>query len=332
MLHKQDSQLDGKGKMYMDQKDNAISREVIYEVLSTQKIDVNEIELCHMNGGIITYIIDRTHLLRIADSIPAEIGKLERVKSVPFTPKVYTTGSFTLSGQDYDYMITDYMEGSELFGTLKDLTEEESLRIGEDIAGFLLNLQTITDSSYDIGHYIPTIPRYRSSWKEGHVEYIRQLRDNLSGMRMNDSIIASAFDYIEENINCLEYQAGAKLLHNDFHPKNIIVREGRLAGVIDWECSQFGEADFELVHLFHWCIYPPEAGCQFEALLKSLITTLGIIDEVPMLAKRLTIYQLEHELNQLIWNGERQLEERRQRIHGWLNGQVEVLFDKWKLD
>jgi len=41
----------------------------------------------------------------------------------------------------------------------------------------------------------------------------------------SQGIISKAFDYIYANIDFLQYQAGAKLLHNDFHPKNIIVME-----------------------------------------------------------------------------------------------------------
>jgi aminoglycoside phosphotransferase (APT) family kinase protein len=160
------------------------------------------------------------------------------------------------------------------------------------------------------------------------------LRTDLSEINIkleSQKIISAAFDYIYVNISCLEYQTGAKLLHNDFHPKNIIVHEGRLAGIIDWECSQFGEADFELAHLFHWCIYPPEPGKTFGLLLKSIVENLRIASDVPNIEKRLTIYQLEHELNQLIWSGGNQEEERMRRINGWLNGQIEVLLEQWQV-
>ena len=105
-----------------------------------------------------------------------------------------------------------------------------------------------------------------------------------------------------------------------------------MAGIIDWECSQFGEADFELAHLFHWCIYPPTPDHKFGLMLKSIVDYLRIVLDIPNIEKRLTIYQLEHELNQLIWNGKKQEEERMRRIYGWLNGQVEVLWEKWKIE
>jgi aminoglycoside phosphotransferase (APT) family kinase protein len=315
----------------MSQNDISINVSDIYEELTKRNFHVNVIEQCRQNDRIAVYRIDKKYILRISDSIQDELGKLEQVQSIMLTPKIHSTGKIISSGKEYEYLIADYMEGSDLFGVLKELTEEQSLLLGKDIARFLMNLHSMTDASYDIGHYIPTVPRYRGSWKEGHLEYIKMLRNSLSALHTGENSITSAFDFINENIDCLEYQAGAKLLHNDFHPKNIIVKDGRLAGVIDWECSQYGEADFELAHLFHWCVYPPEQGGQFELLLKSLIKTLGIVGEVPNLAKRLTIYQLEHELNQLVWNGRQQEEERMQRINGWLNGQIEALLKKWQL-
>ncbi len=315
----------------MSQGDIIISINDVYEALNKQNINVNVIEECRLNGNFAVYLVDEQYILRISDSIPEELRKLERIRSIRLTPKIHYTGTFVASGKEYDYLMVDYVKGSELFGVLRELTQEQSLLLGRDIADFLTDLHSITDACYDIGHYIPTVPRFAGSWKEGHLEYIKILRSSLSDALIRENIVTQAFDYLERNIDCLEYQAGAKLLHNDFHPKNIIVQDGRLSGVIDWECSQYGEADFELAHLFQWSIYPPENGCQFELLLKSLIETLGITKEVPMLAKRLTIYQLEHELNQMVWSGGQQVEERLQRIEGWLKGQVEELFNKWQL-
>lgn len=200
--------------------------------------------------------------------------------------------------------------------------------------GHLVAFSKKTRDSYDIGHYIATIPDWKGSWKDGHLKYVGILRNGLSQMNIgltSKETVSKAFDYIDENISSLEYQTGAKLLHNDFHPKNIIILEDRLAGVIDWECSQFGEADFELAHLFHWCIYPTIPDNNLSLYLKSIVNNLRSISGVLSLEKRLTIYQLEHELNQLMWNGLKQEEERMQRINGWLNGQIHELLEEWQI-
>ncbi len=112
------------------------------------------------------------------------------------------------------------------------------------------------------------------------------------------------------------------MLHNDFHPKNIIVRDGEFSGVIDWECSQFGEADFDLCHLIHWCLFPPKPDADFRPFLWSLFHASPECVSVPDIAERLTIYQIEHELIQLIWSGGKSEDDRVRRLDAWLEGSV----------
>lgn len=307
----------------------------IFEVLKTRNIFTGVIEFYQKNGRIIDYLLDNKYILRISESTLDNQMKQNRIKSVSLVPKIHSSGSFTVSGHKYYYLITDYVQGNDLWSVIQNLTDEQKNNVGKEIAQFLSELHSITGGSYDIGHYIAAIPRCTKSWKDGHLEYIEMLRGGLSEIDIeleSKKIVSKAFDYIYTNINSLEYQTGAKLLHNDFHPKNIIVHKGRLAGIIDWECSQFGESDFELTHLFHWCIYPSIPDNNLELLLKSVVQNLQVASNVPNIEKRLTIYQLEHELNQLIWNGNKQEEERIQRINGWLDGQVDTLFEKWQLE
>ena len=306
----------------------------IYEILKARDIFTGVIEFYQKNSRIIDYLLDSKYILRISKSMLDGHMKQNRVKSVSFVPKFHSSGEFTVSGQKYYYLITDYVQGNDLWSVIQRLTDEQKYNIGREIAQFLSEVHSITGVSYDIGHYIATIPNCKKSWKDGHLEYVESLRNGLSEINIelkSKNIVSKAFDYIYTNISSLEYQAGAKLLHNDFHPKNIIILEGRLSGIIDWECSQFGEADFELAHLFHWCIYPSIRDNDLSLLLKSVAENLQLTSNVPHIEMRLTIYQLEHELNQLIWNGKAQEEERMQRINGWLDGQIYALLEKWQI-
>ena len=268
------------------------------------------------------HLHDGKYILKISTAALDEQTKQDRVKSLRLTAKIHSSGSFAVSGCEYHYVMLDFLQGDELWSVAQSLTDKEQYSIGKEIAQFLNELHSITDDYYDIGHYIPTVPRSKKSWKDGHLEYAAILKKELAGVTLelnSRQTVTEAFDYIHANIDSLEYQEGARLLHNDLHPKNIIVHEGKLAGVIDWECSQFGEADFELSHLFHWCIYPSVQENNLEILLKSAIENSRAI---PDMCKRMTIYQLEHELNQIIWRGKKQEAERIHRINGWLNGKA----------
>jgi aminoglycoside phosphotransferase (APT) family kinase protein len=318
----------------MGQDDTDLQIREICEILQARNISVGVIEPYQKNSRVTDYLLDDRYILRLSKSILDEQMKQDRVKFVSYVPQIHSSGSFSASGEKYFYLITDYVQGDDLWSVIQQLTDEQKRNIGSETAQFLNELHSITGTSYDIGHYIATIPDFKETWKDGHLKYAESLSNSISETNsgcLSNNTVSKAFDYIYTNIDSLEYQAGARLLHNDFHPKNIIVHEGRLIGIIDWECSQFGEADFELVHLFHWCIYPSILDNNLCLFLKSVVENLQSASEVPNIEKRLTIYQLEHELNQLIWNGKKQEEERVQRINGWLNGQIDALLEKWQI-
>jgi aminoglycoside phosphotransferase (APT) family kinase protein len=292
----------------------------IYKILQARNISAGVIEVFREQDRFTEYLLDKKYILRISEAELPEQAKHYRINSLSFISKIHSSGICTVSGQDYYCLIFDYIQGGELFHSIQTLTDEQKYNVGKEIAQFLIELRSITGDSYDMGHYIPTIPKYKGLWKDGHIEYVKLLKSNLAEMNLeSDSkkAIKAAFEYIDANIDVLDYQTGAKLLHNDFHPKNIIIHEGRLAGITDWECSQFGEPDFELTHLFHWCIYQVP-GNKLELLLKSVVENLQAVLYVPDLAQRLTIYQLEHDMNQIIWRGKIQEKDRIQKINDWL--------------
>lgn len=133
--------------------------------------------------------------------------------------------------------------------------------LGKEVAAFMRRLHAVGGSAYEIGHYIPILPGFEGSWKSGHRKYWEYIGAKLEALGLSDRpLIRDAFAFLESNSDSLDYQAGPTLLHHDLHPKNIIVEKGRFSGVIDGECSQFGEPDLELCHFIHCCLYPPSAG------------------------------------------------------------------------
>lgn len=297
----------------------------IIKLLKSHDIDPENIVLFQENRRVQDYLIDGKYLLRFSKSPLDEVEKLQRVEVLEQAPKVYATGIWPFQGQETHYMICDYFQGKDLFSALPDLTEADMISLGREIILFLDDLHKITDDSYDIGHYVPTIPRTRKTWRQGHEAYMETLKESLVEFDLDQAsrtIIDTAFAHMKANLDCLDTQLGARLLHNDLHPKNIIVKEGKLAGIIDWECAQFGEPDFELAHLVHWSLYPPEGGVSFAPLLKEVLAPFARRYTYEVLEKRLTLYQLEHELNQLVWNGKKQLAERIPRLEGWLNHKI----------
>lgn len=314
------------------------------DIRSVQLIDIrnhffqclptcNKIVEFQRTNRIVDFLVDDTYLLRISNcKLDDLFGRLRRVQRVERVPKIYNHGEIVINEEKYHYLIMDFIQGIELNTCIQNLTDDQNFNLGKDIASFLIGLHSIKDSKYDIGHYIPTVPRYEHSWKEGHLAYLDYLEVELSKLELSltsKETIRVAVDYIKENSSCLDHMNGPVLLHNDLHPKNIIIHSEKLSGVIDWECSQFGEPDFELTHLFHWSLYPSIEGNNFDCLLKSVFDHFVKQVDVPEISKRLTIYQIEHEMNQLIWNGTKQEQERIMRLLGWLSGQIEEMILRW---
>jgi aminoglycoside phosphotransferase (APT) family kinase protein len=175
---------------------------------------------------------------------------------------------------------------------------------------------------------VPVIAGYAGGWKDGHAEYRNFLWSSLDKLALaqeSRKILSEAFAYLDAASGALAYEHGAVLLHNDFHPKNIIVSDGAFSGLIDWECSQYGEPDFELCHLVHWCRYPPEPGIDLKPLLRSLFQASPACARTPDLIDRLTIYQIEHEMAQLHWSRGSAERDRIPRLRAWLDREVDAV-------
>ena len=313
-----------------------LSTEIEVKNLLTQRVApeliVVEVKFYHGNARTSNYLVDGKLMLRLSKSILVEVEKLQRVADTIKTPKVHAAGTFEINDATYYYTLIDFVNGLELWDSLSMLSVEQKYQLGVEIAEFLTELHGIKGQAYDIGHYIPTIPSWTGSWQEGHQRYVEYLEKYLPLEQLeilSQAVVKKAFAFIKTNIDVLIYQSGAVMLHNDLHPKNVIIADGQLTGVIDWECSQFGEADFELTNLFQWQIYPPTtARHDLVALLQGVMKNLPSVAKIPHFATRMTIYQLEEELNQLIWHGKSAEVERAKRIQGWLDGKVDELLKR----
>lgn len=307
----------------MNKEDYLLSIYEVSNILRKHSHCYTKIELFQRNGRVSDYLIDNKFMFRVSMNPLDEEIRLRRIKFLNNVSHIYFSGQLSLDHQEYHYVLIDFVDGEELFGVLSDLSNEQSIAIGESLAEFLIQLHSINDSLYDIGHYNPVIQRYQGTWQSGHEAYINYIENNLAKIQLkyrSRLVIKDALECIRKQIHVLAFQTGPVLLHNDFHPKNVIIKDCEFKGVIDWECSQFGERDFDLIHLINWSIYPQEGGKSFEVLLKSFLQTYLESHPILDIDKRLWIYQLEHEMVQIIWNYKKPEQEdyRICRLEGWL--------------
>ncbi len=302
----------------------------VQQICAGHGIEIKDLKSIIGSFGKRIFIINQEFLLRVSESSMAlEKEKFKRIANLRFVPKIVHTGSLQGEAGPIYYTLLTLLPGEDLVHAYPETTKTQQIQLGGDIAVFLDALQDISGTSYDIGLYVPAIRHFSGTWREGHQEYWQRLKkesEKLSLRPDSFQVFERAFHFLQATGAALDFQAGPVLLHNDFHPQNIIIHQGKFSGVIDWECSQFGEADFELCHLFHWCLYPPNPNIDFRTFLRAFFKASPKCAQVPHLAQRLTIYQIEHEIQQIIWNASEAESWRVPRLVQWLDGRVDGLF------
>lgn len=301
----------------------------VHQICAGHQIRIKDLKTITGSFGKKFFFINQEFLLRVSEtSMTLEQENFRRIAALAHVPKIIHTGALDRESGPVYYTLLSLLPGDDFVNAYPETTEEQQTQLGQEVAGFLDQLQEITGTHYDIGLYVPALPHFSGTWSEGHQKYwelLKQQSEKIPLMPDSIQVFERAFRFLQASGVVLDFQTGPRLLHNDFHPKNILLDQGKFSGVIDWECSQFGEADFELCHLIHWCLYPPKPDIDFRPFLRALFKASPTCTRVPNLARRLTIYQIEHEMQQIIWNAREAESWRVARLMRWTEGGVEDL-------
>ena len=302
----------------------------VHQICTKHQIAIKDIRSITGSFGKKIYFINQEFLLRVSEtSMTLEQEKFRRIASLNFVPQIINIGTLQREAGPLYYTLLTLLPGDDFVNIYQETTAAQQKQLGEDIAGFLDTMQELNGPHYDIGLYVPALPRFFGTWRDGHQKYWEHLKQASEKLHLNPvsiQIFERAFRFLQATSEVLDFQTGPIILHNDFHPRNMLLYQGNFSGVIDWECSQFGEADFELCHLIHWCLYPPKPDIDFRTFLCALFKTSPKCTQVPHLAQRLTIYQIEHEMQQIIWNASEVKSWRVPRLVRWMDGGVADLF------
>jgi aminoglycoside phosphotransferase (APT) family kinase protein len=301
----------------------------VHRICAQHRIAVRDLRSITGSFDKRIFSINDAYLLRVSEtSMEGEQAKFGRVAALRFVPKIMHVGALEREAGPLYYTLLTLLPGEDFVTAYAGTTAAQQEQLGKDVAAFLDELHAFAGTHYDIGLYIPAIPSFAGTWRAGHQAYWEILRRGAQALPLQpDSVgvFERAFRFLEASAAALDVQAGPRVLHNDFHPRNILLDRGRFSGVIDWECSQFGEADFELCHVVHWCAYPPRPDIDYRPFLGALFQASPHCARVPDLAERLAIYQVEHEIQQIIWHGSEAEAWRVPRIERWIDGGVDDL-------
>jgi len=302
----------------------------VHQICAEYQIEINDLKSITGSFGKKIFFINQEFLLRVSEtSMTLEQEKFRRVATLNFVPKIIHIGTLKREDEPIYYTLLTLLPGDDFINVYQETTEAQQKQLGKDIARFLDNLQEFNGTHYDIGLYVSALPHFSGTWRDGHQKYWELLKQESEKLHLKlDSlrVFERAFRFLQASSAVLDFQTGPKLLHNDFHPRNMLLYQGKFSGVIDWECSQFGEADFELCHFIHWCLYPPKSNIDFRTFLRAFFAASPKCTQVPNLTQRLTIYQIEHEMQQIIWHASEAESWRVPRLVRWMDGGVDDLF------
>jgi aminoglycoside phosphotransferase (APT) family kinase protein len=301
----------------------------VSQICAKHRIEIKDLRSTTGSFDKQIFFINDELLLRVsATTMAREQEQFRRVAALQSVPHIKHVGVLEREAGPVYYTLLTLLPGDDFVNVYFDTTIAQQKQLGKAVAEFLDSLHSYHGTRYDIGLYVPAIPEFSGTWCVGHQHYWERLEQGAATLQLQPEsrrIFVEAFQFLNAFVGVLDYQTGPTVLHNDFHPKNILLHQGRFSGVIDWECSQYGEADFDLCHLIHWCVYPPHPDVDFRAFLRAVFQAAPRCMQVPELAKRLTLYQLEHEIQQIVWQGHPAEVERVPRIVRWLEGGVEDL-------
>ncbi|WP_054024881.1 aminoglycoside phosphotransferase family protein [Bacillus sp. FJAT-28004] len=140
----------------------------------------------------------------------------------------------TLPNTDRGYMLLTYIDGHEATEAISAYSEEVQYKIGLEAGQELAKMHR--------WHAPASVTPWYDRKLEKHKRYIEQYMS--SGARMKDD--AQFLSFIDRNLHLMKDRPNV-FQHDDFHVGNLIIKDGSLAGVIDFDRWDWGDPVHEFL-------------------------------------------------------------------------------------
>ncbi|MBE0695500.1 MAG: aminoglycoside phosphotransferase family protein [Anaerolineaceae bacterium] len=220
-------------------------------------------------------------------------------------PKVFAFGQV----DGLVYQIQQRLLGEKLYLLWKDLPPAAQ----EDIAAGLAQAMQVMHS-----RVVPYFgdnragDRQYTSWDDFIGENFKQ---TIAEYKALNSSVAPGFlelaqDYFEEHIHLLA-EGSPTLTHSDLSLVNLLVHEGKLSAILDFEYAVYAPKDYELLVLEEFCLYPNDwaeeehehfCAADYASLFNLLQKYYPALFATPHLRERVNLYHLAAALSShLAW-------------------------------
>lgn len=258
----------------------------ITHYLSFFKLDVEDIQDVPESFSSEVYCLQLKNGEKVILKIPysevkyeREVFFLERLAGKLPVPQLIQR--FETDGTHPSALLLSYIDGHPIEG---EVDEDLAYQLG----ALLAKLHTIPMAEYNV------VPNEVGWWEGIHAmfnSWLLECKDVLTPVELD--ACQSVFAKFYENLPTPD---GPCVVHMDYRPGNILVRDNKIQGLIDFESSRGGsaDADFTKVKLYVWDKYP---GTK-EAFIKGYQS----IRSLPDIENTLPFYQFYNALGGVAWS------------------------------
>lgn len=237
-----------------------ISESTVFEIFEKHSLgEVAEIQV--MSGGFFNSVLKvkmatgEEYIIKIAPNANTEVltyeqeliksevnmyRLLESVTSVRF-PKVFAYNYE--SGSRYKYVIMEFIEGDMLSDIA--LPPEQYKSVMRDLGKAMAEIHSITNK--DGFGYVQN--GLKPTWKEAYLSMVENVIADGTRRKAKIPYLNEIKEIIHKNEYVLDAVKTQSLVHFDLWKGNIIVKGGKLYGLIDCERAMFGDRMGEFISL-----------------------------------------------------------------------------------
>lgn len=202
-----------------------------------------------------------TELLQnIADDIPA--------------PKILVLGQY----ENYAYQVQAFVAGKPLHHSWLDLSPEQKDHIVCALASYLKVLHQNTFAEF--GFYCDG-KRDHSWLKFCEHEFYNTLEEAHAPNYCIPMVVLQATENYFERHKHVLHTASPVLVHRDLWPGNILINDGKISAILDFEFAIQAPRDYELLLIEQFCLYPND----FVEENNEIYTTADFADYFQLLKK-----------------------------------------------
>ena len=201
--------------------------------------------------------------------------------------------------QGFFYQVQQFMSGQKLYAIWKNLSADVQDAIAAELAASLKILHSahypdFSEGRQDSKHYVTWMDYLTDKFQHTFAE----IRDR--NIRMVPGLVEMAVNYFQEHKHVLQ-DGVPTLVHSDLTLVNILAENGKVSAILDFEFAQQAPADYELLAIEAFCLYPNdwaeednEVFCtaDFANLIPLIRKHYPELFEIRNLRERLNIYHV----------------------------------------